>query len=288
MNVSVILPARSSDEQQLASCLAGIQAQRYDAGRIEVLVVQYDGGATIKIPLSAAHQVMVLVVDHSSPYAARNLGASQATGDVFLFTEPDCVPEPEWVRAHIDRLRASTVTIGVGRVAPARTTRLLELFLSYEDMRDAWVFSGPRWQYYFGRPRNMAVARHRFETHGPFAEVARGGDSKLVQRVARELSCDEIASTPAAIVRQASIRGLPSLLRDRFRHGYALEIHQSAHAAPVAFADRNQLLRETVRIQRYGPLKTAVLRLLLSVGILTFRGGGWTGKVCRSVAARRH
>jgi glycosyltransferase involved in cell wall biosynthesis len=283
MNVSIVVPARASDERELAGCLSGIHAQRYDAGRIEVLVVQYDGGPSIKVRPPAGTEVLLLVMDHSSPYAARNLGASRATGDAFLFTEPDCVPDPEWVGAHVERLRAPTVTIGVGCVAPARTTQLLELFLSYENVRDAWVFSCSRWQLYFGRPKNMAIARHRFETHGPFVEVARGGDSKLVQRVAREVSCDEVASTPAAIVRLASIRGFPSLMRHRFRHGCALEIHQSAHAAPIAFEDRNRLLREAVRTWRYGPLKAAVLRLLLSIGVLSFRVGCGTGKVWRKL-----
>lgn len=97
----------------------------------------------------------------------------------------------------------------------------------------------------------MAVARHRLETHGPFVEVARGADSKFVQRVAREVSCEEVALTPNAVVRQQSIRDLPSCFRDRFDHSHALQRHQSSHAAPIALGDRIRLFRETVRERQW-------------------------------------
>jgi hypothetical protein len=171
--------------------------------------------------------------------------------------------------------------VSVGRVAPARETRFVDLFLSYEDVRDAWVFSCSRWQHYFGRPKNMAIARHRFETHGPFFEVMRGGDSKLVQRVARELSCAEVGLARDAVVRQRSIRGLPSCYRDRFRHGRALQIHRSAHAAPINFEQRVRLFRDTLEQRRYGPFTSATLLTLLGAGILAFHVGGWAGAAAR-------
>lgn len=33
-----------------------------------------------------------------------------------------------------------------------RQRRLVEMFLSYENVRDAWIFSCPHWQHFFGRP----------------------------------------------------------------------------------------------------------------------------------------
>ena len=279
MDVSIVVPALASDGRSLAACLAGILAQRYDEGRIEVLVVQYGGGEPLRLPTLSARHVQLLAVDHSSAYAARNLAASQASGEIFLFTEPDCVPESEWVSAHVARIRGSTATISVGHVAPARATRLVEVFCSYEGVRDAWVFSCPRWQHYFGRPKNMALARRRFETHGPFVEVARGADSKLVQRVAREVSCREIGLTPDAVVRQQSIRGLPSFFGDRFAHSYLLQRHQSSHAAPIALGDRIRIVRATIRQHTYGPLDVGMLLTLLGAGILVFRVGGWMGAI---------
>jgi hypothetical protein len=223
----------------------------------------------------------MLAVDHSSPYAARNVAAAQANGDALLFTEPGCTPDRGWVAAHVERLGEGRATISVGLVAPARKTAPVDLMLAYENVRDEWVFASSQWRHYFGRPKNMAVARRRFVTHGPFVEVARGADSKLVQKVAREISCDEVALTPGAVVHQRSIRGFPSFLRDRFGHSCALETHQSAHAAPIELADRTAIFREAVRRHGFGPARSAALLALLATGILTFRAGAWYGKRAR-------
>ncbi|MEQ1912576.1 MAG: glycosyltransferase family A protein [Vicinamibacterales bacterium] len=280
MDVSIIVPMHASEAQLLSACLIASLAQRFERGRIEVIVVQFGGGASPPI----AHdpeRVRVLAVDHPTPYAARNVGAAVATGEVFLFTEPGCLPDPEWVAAHVERLTNGSATISVGHVAPERSTRAVDLLLSYENVRDEWVFTSSRWQSYFGRPRNMAITRRRFASHGPFVEVPRGADSTFVQRVARELSCEEIALTPPAIVRLQGIHGLPSFLRDRFNHAHLLQKHQSGHAAPVMLADRVGLFREAVRRHHYGPLQAATLLTVLGAGILTFRAGGWSGVVAR-------
>ena len=275
MDVSIIIPVQDSEIELLAASLEGVFAQRYGEGGIEVIVVRYGAVSSRELPpVPAGHDVQVLAVNQPSPYAARNLAASRATGEALLFTESGCVPEPDWVRAHVATLRDGAATISVGHVAPARSTRSVDLFLSYENVRDAWVFASPYWQHYFGRPKNMAVTRHRFETHGPFVEVMRGADSKLVQRIAREISCSEVGLTQGAIVRQQSVRGLPSCYRDRFRHAFALRKHRSGHAAPIPLEQRIRLFRETLAERRYGVVSAAALFLFLGAGILTFRVGG--------------
>jgi hypothetical protein len=273
MDVSVIIPAQAFDSAMLALTLRGVFEQRYNAGRVEVIVAQYGGGATVVVPTSGQN-VPYVAVDHPSPYAARNLAARDATGELLLFTEPGCVPDADWVSAHVESVRRPGVTVSVGHVAGARETWALTTFTSYEDLRDEWVFSGHSWRHMFGRPKNMGVLRHRFESHGPFAEAMRGSDSKLVQHVARELSTGEVAYTPSAIVRQHAVRGLPSCLRDRFVHGRALRVHRSGHAAPILLGDRVRIFRSTVARRDYGVFTSLALLGFLGAGILAFRLGG--------------
>jgi hypothetical protein len=196
-----------------------------------------------------------------------------------LFTEPGCVPDRGWLAAHVATLRDTSATLSVGHVAPSRETWAVATFLAYETVRDAWVFSGRSWQHLFGRPKNMAILRRRFESHGPFAVVMRGADSKLVQKVARELSCDEIGHAPGAIVRQESVRGLPSCYRDRFVHAKALRVHKSSHAAPIALEDRIRLFRETVTRSRFGVVRAGMLLAFLGAGIAAFRLGGASARL---------
>ena len=282
MDVSVVIPALASEAAAVAGTLQGVLDQRYSGGRIEVFVVQYGGGGLLELPpLPLGHDVRLLSIDHVSPYAARNLAAGVATGEVLLFTEPGCVPDPHWVSTHLSAIRNTAITMSVGHVAPIRETWALATFLSYEDARDAWVFSGKSWRYLFGRPKNMAIARHRFESHGPFAEIIRGADSKLVQRVARDISSREIGHTPAAIVRQQSVRGLPSCFHDRFIHARALRVHQSSHAAPIDLDERVRIFRRTVKQRGYGALASIALLGFLASGIVAFRLGGASARFVR-------
>jgi len=284
MNASVIIPAQDSEASQLAVTLQGVFAQDYGAGRIDVCVAQYGGGDALDVArIAKGHDVRFVSVDHPSPYAARNLGAMTSSGDVQLFTEPGCVPDPNWVRAHADSVRRGA-TVSVGHLAPIRETWALATFLSYETVRDNWVFSSASWQHRFGRPKNMAVTRERFLSHGPFVEVMRGADSKLVQLVARDISPREVAHSPDAIVRQLSVHGLPSCLRDRFIHARTLRIYRSAHAAPIELRDRIQILRRTMRERDYGLLRSAFLLGSLAAGIMAFRLGGASARFAASGA----
>ena len=274
MNASVIIPAQDSEASQLAVTLQGVFAQRYDDGRIDVCVAQYGGGNSLDIAsIAKGHDVRVVTVDSPSPYAARNLAAKTSAGDVLLFTEPGCIPDHHWVSAHVDAVRKGAA-ISVGHIAPIHETWALNTFLSYETVRDSWVFSTASWQHRFGRPKNMAVTRARFISHGPFVEVMRGADSKLVQLIARDVSPREVAHAPDAIVRQLSVHGLPSCLRDRFIHARTLRIYRSAHAAPIQLSNRIQILRRTMRERDYGLLRSAFLLGSLASGIMAFRLGG--------------
>ena len=284
MNASVIIPAQDSEASQLALTLQGVFAQEYDAGRIDVCIAQYGGGNALDIAtIAKGRDVRVVSVDHPSPYAARNLAATTSSGDIQLFTEPGCVPDPNWVRAHADAVRKGA-TVSVGHLAPIRETWALATFLSYETVRDDWVFSSASWQHRFGRPKNMAVTRERFLSHGPFVEVMRGADSKLVQLIARDISPREVAHAPEAIVRQLSVHGFPSCLRDRFVHARTLRIYGSAHAAPIELRDRIRILRRTVRERDYSLLRSAFLLGSLATGIMAFRLGGASARFAPTVA----
>jgi hypothetical protein len=285
MTVSIVVPALASEAHQLSACLGALVSQRHDHGPLEVFVAQYGVGSPLQLPADVSPSVTLIATNHASPYAARNLAAAASTGDVLLFTEPVCVAEPGWVAAHVATLGAPGVTVSVGHVSPAARTHPLDVFLSYEQVRDAWVFSCSSWRHYFGRPKNMGIARDRFRTHGPFAEVARGSDSTFVQRVARERSCAEVVWSPEAVVRQQTVCDLRSCFRDRFEHSVALQRHQSSHAAPIAFGQRARLFRDAARQRHYGPVDTLMMLALLGAGVVVFRCGGWRGAVVRARSA---
>jgi glycosyltransferase involved in cell wall biosynthesis len=115
LTVSVVTPARDASEQ-LPGLLAALAAQRRPAD--EVIVVD-DGSrdATSRIAGDAAVTSLVLAGAGGGPGAARNLGASRATGDVLAFTDADCRPHPDWLARALPLLEAGADVVQ-GAVSP--------------------------------------------------------------------------------------------------------------------------------------------------------------------------
>jgi glycosyltransferase involved in cell wall biosynthesis len=275
LNVSVIVPCRNAG-RTLQQCLHSLQVQRYRQGSVSILLV--DNGSTddsVEIARRFS-EIVQLQVLHPSIYAARNLGASAATGEILVFTQADCILDPYCVEQHVAALDRANASISVGKQAPIKTTPLLSMFEAYEQARDVWSFGTADWTRYFGRPKNLAIRRQCFDQHGPFERVVRGADSLFVQKVARESSCDEITFCPDAVARQLSVDGLGSFLRYQFQNSRIMYTLRSSHSAPVQFRDQIRLFRQTTREQGYGILRSTVLLLLLGLGLLTWKAGRWS------------
>jgi glycosyltransferase involved in cell wall biosynthesis len=92
--------AAYNDWAALEKCLASVAGQR-NAPEFEVLVV--DDGSASEAPAavttrSGQFELRVLRQPHSGIAVARNRGVQEARGDVVLFTDCDCVVDPDCFR----------------------------------------------------------------------------------------------------------------------------------------------------------------------------------------------
>lgn len=111
ISTSVVVPTRDRPGD-LARCLTALARQGED---LEVVVVD-DGSADRAAVASVAQDASVLLRrGGDGPAAARNAGIAAASGDVVLFVDDDCEPEPNWAAA----LRAAA--LGGSGVASGRT-----------------------------------------------------------------------------------------------------------------------------------------------------------------------
>jgi glycosyltransferase involved in cell wall biosynthesis len=98
---SIIVPTYNR-AAQLASCLEGLARLDYPRDRFEVLVVD-DGSETspeiVIAPFRGRVEVTLLAQEHGGPAAARNTGARAARGRYLVFTDDDCTPAADWLRA---------------------------------------------------------------------------------------------------------------------------------------------------------------------------------------------
>jgi glycosyltransferase involved in cell wall biosynthesis len=110
MKYSVVIPTLNSEAvmgRALKAILAGRQLPD------EILVV--DGCSTDKtVEIASSFPVRICSNPKVHAAAARNVGIEQAVGDVIVFTDSDCVPQPDWLERIANHFETRPEIAGVG------------------------------------------------------------------------------------------------------------------------------------------------------------------------------
>ncbi|MEA2494342.1 MAG: hypothetical protein QOJ29_2253 [Thermoleophilaceae bacterium] len=215
-----MIPARNA-EATLPALLAAL-ARQVDPPSWEAFLVD-DGSddATAAIARASGLPLELLsTAGGEGPAAARNIGAAAARGDILVFVDADCEPEPDWLRRLVEAARR--VELVQGAVLPPEGAAInpFDRFLAVSS------------EYGLYQTANLAIRRELFEQIGGFESVATpaagielGEDAWLAWRARREGARTEFASD--ALVRhavfprdaagylqeQARVRWFPRLVR---------------------------------------------------------------------------
>lgn len=214
MGVSLIIPAYNA-EATLAECLDACLKQTHAPH--EILVV--DDGSTDRTPeIAARFPVIYVRQDNRGPAAARNLGAHRATGDFLVFTDSDCVPDPEWIARLIAGFDGAR-TVGVGGSYGIRNGSSLLARLVHEEivLRHARLAQ----EVDFLGSFNVAYRRDAFMAAGGFDEQfarASGEDNDLAYRL--KDAGGVLRFVPEACVAHYHPSRLVPYLRTQMRHGF--------------------------------------------------------------------
>ncbi|MCB2183199.1 MAG: glycosyltransferase family 2 protein [Desulfobulbaceae bacterium] len=94
--VSVIIPT-FNDSKSLVQCLKALEDQTYPPRCYEIIVV--DNGSQENIVELAKKYPHVKTAHEKKPgsYSARNRGLLMAQGEIFAFTDSDCIPDRQWL-----------------------------------------------------------------------------------------------------------------------------------------------------------------------------------------------
>lgn len=132
--ISVIIPAWNA-EGCIAKCLDAIGAQSFPRERFEVILI--DNASTDRTSAIAGDYSFVTVLHEPEPgsYRSRNRGIAAARGEYLLFTDADCVPDPNWIAAAAERA-ASLPDVGVhaGRITLFREAGAGPFSAQYEEL----------------------------------------------------------------------------------------------------------------------------------------------------------
>lgn len=227
---SVIVPTYNRP-RQLDSCLNALTRLDYPRDRFEVIVI--DDASEIRLdpivsPYRKKIDVALITQPHSGPAMARNRGAARAKGQYLAFTDDDCEPSPDWIKALSARFGGMSEQIVGGRtlnwLAGNAYATVTQMVTDYVIHHSSFDLSQKR----FFPSNNLAIPAdcfHRvggFNTDFPFGA---GEDRELSQRlIDHQLP---LVYAPEVIVYHSHRFTLSTFLRRHFDYGRgSFQFHQ--------------------------------------------------------------
>ena len=271
MNISVVIPVYNG-EGTIESCLASLLSQAASPHTLEIIVSD-DGSRDRTRAVVAQYKGVRLISQprNMGPAAARNRGAREASGEILLFTDADCVPSDTWVSdmaaSFADNPRIAGVK-GVYRTKQRHLTARfvqLEFEFKYERMKrkESIVFIDT---YSAGYRRQVFIESGGFDTSFP---VAATEDIELSFRLASQGY--RMQFNPNAYVYHQHPVSWIDYMKRKFKYAY--------WGAVVMRKYPNQMVNDS-----YTPVTQKVQLVLVPIGVLSV-GGSFFSPVCIPLAA---
>jgi len=131
--VSIIIPTFNG-ASRIGPCLDALLRQKGAAQKVEILVV--DDGSTDNVAeiVGRYSDVQLISQANAGPAAARNRGVLEASSEIVIFTDDDCIPASGWLGAMMAPFEGLDV-VGVKGAYRTRQKQLIARFvqIEYED-----------------------------------------------------------------------------------------------------------------------------------------------------------
>jgi glycosyltransferase involved in cell wall biosynthesis len=265
VSVSVVVPSRDRPAA-LGRCLAALAALEQDVP-LEIVVVD-DGSrdeAGVAAVVAAVPAARVVRTPGLGLGAARNAGVRAATGDVVLFTDDDCRPDPGWARLLVAAVARDGTAAAGGRTVPGDPAnayaRVSELVCGFARERIGFLIG------------NNIACRRDVALAVPFDEtspVPAGEDREWSARL--RANGHRIAFEPDAVVRHEPALDLRRFWAQHVRYGQGsawLARQRGPGRQPVAFYAA--LLRRGFRTGLRDGLLLCLAELATAVGYVQER-----------------
>jgi glycosyltransferase involved in cell wall biosynthesis len=127
--ISIVIPTFNS-AKVLGNCLESLTNQTVGRERYEVIVVD-DGSTDETKDIAAKYSGKYIYQQNRGPAAARNNGVKHAEGEVILFTDADCEPQPTWIEEMIKPMNDPQV-VGVKGIYKTRQKEIIARLVQIE------------------------------------------------------------------------------------------------------------------------------------------------------------
>lgn len=238
-SVSVVIPLYNAG-RDLPDLLHCLRNQTYPSDRVQYLLVDnnsQDNTATLlaqAVPTLPGLQPLTEAEIQSS-YAARNRGIHSATGDLILFTDGDCRPQPQWLERMVQPFADPAVGLVVGQLTALPGSHWLERYAKHRELMDQrYTLAHPLGAY--GQTANLGVRRSALGLSGLFRPyLTTGGDADLCWRLQRSAPWT-VAFAETAIVQHRHRSTWSGLMEQWHRYGtsngYLHHLHGAKRQSP--------------------------------------------------------
>jgi glycosyltransferase involved in cell wall biosynthesis len=273
MNISVIVPFYKA-ERYIAECIRALLSQKVSADSYEIIMVDNNSPDRSKKIIRQYPRVKLIWEQQQGAYAARNRGIGEAKGAIIAFTDPDCLPSPDWLEKIAIAMSCPEVGIVLGHRQLARDSLALSMLEVYEAVKASYVFGGITREIYFGYTNNMAVRRELFDTLGQFLEISRGADTVFVRWAVDSYGCQVVHYAPDVLVRHMEITSVGSFCRKKLIYGGSnQDCSEVVQFRPLTNVERLELFKSTFRRERCSVTQSVRLLLLLGFGAACYEFG---------------
>ncbi len=266
-HASVIIPVFNA-EKTIENCLASILNQTVTR-TFEVIAVN-DGStdSTLKLLERLKHPKLRIVnQSNAGPAKARNAGATIALGDILLFTDSDCIADPNWLNQMVEPF-ADPEVAGVQGAYRSKQKEWIAQFIQieiehrYERPKQAknldWVGS-----YSAAYRKNIFMQVHGFDEN--FSKAS-GEDPELSFKIQK--AGKKLVFNPNAIIYHQHPTRLAQYLKKKFQHAYWRVLLYRKHSDKIV---KDTYTPESLKLQL-----ALTLLFPLAIAVVIYQGPGYT------------
>lgn len=208
-----------NEEKNITRFLEALLAQ---TRRPDEIILVDDGSrdrtAAVIADFSARHPfIRCISQENKGPASARNRAWKNASSDICIFTDGDCVPEPDWIEKLLPPFEDPGVGAAAGTYKTLNPGNILARFIGLEI---AWRYRNIQGDINAHGSYNLAVRRSLLEEVGGFKEdypFPSGEDWDLTYKISDR---SKIRYVPEAIVGHYHPEDLLWYLKNQMRRGY--------------------------------------------------------------------
>ncbi len=217
MELSAVIPCRNSSKT-IGRCLESLRKMN----RTDVTIVVADDGSTDDTAkIAESFGARVLYLEKRGRAAALNSGLTEAGGEAVLFTDSDCVVNPEWADEMEALLEKGYDGVG-GNLIPSQwtTVEIAKVMRYLHEFENDYELTGSYTRFCLNG-NNMAIRRKALDAIGGFdPDYVHGADADLTRRLL-DKGC-KLLRTKSVEVTHLKVDSFKSLLDTFYHRGSAV------------------------------------------------------------------